>query len=222
MSEKPSQAETNRQLGKFQLETQKNHILDVAEKLFLEQGIENTSISQIAEQAGVTRITVYRYFGNRDEIAVEIHARMFEKINILLPEEAQNPSLESQRQRAQTLIRNFSQVRDAFRYIGMFDKIYMDQAADTELPQWALRQLKSGEKNNQRHDQIGIQQSPYRKELTVLISTVIWFLEKLALRGELTWSDRETPLEQHLQVFEEIIMGYFDRLIAAEPPGKKE
>jgi hypothetical protein len=45
------------------------------------------------------------------------------------------------------------------------------------------------------------------------MSTVIWFLEKLALRGELTWSNQAVPLEAHLAAFEEMITGYIDRLM---------
>ena len=45
------------------------------------------------------------------------------------------------------------------------------------------------------------------------MNSVIWFLEKLALRGELTWANKEIPMEEHLQIFEDMITAYFDRLI---------
>ena len=50
--------------------------------------------------------------------------------------------------------------------------------------------------------------------IAIPVWTRIWFLEKLALRGELTWSNKEVPLEEHLRIFEDMITGYFDRLIA--------
>ena len=61
---------------------------------------------------------------------------------------------------------------------------------------------------------------PYSEEITVIMNTVIWFLEKLALRGELTWSNKEIPLEEHLRIFEDMITGYFDRLIEARTARK--
>ena len=48
------------------------------------------------------------------------------------------------------------------------------------------------------------------------VSTVIWFLEKLALRGELTWSDEAVPLQQYLDHFEDMIVSYIDSLQPAD------
>lgn len=62
---------------------------------------------------------------------------------------------------------------------------------------------------------------PYSEELAVIMNTVIWFLEKLALRGELTWSNKNVPLEEQLRIFEDLILGYFDRLIKAHNSQKK-
>ena len=70
-----SQSANNRISGKHQLDEQRTAILDAAEKLFLEAGIENTRMIDIAQQAGITRVTLYRYFANRDEVAVEVHLR---------------------------------------------------------------------------------------------------------------------------------------------------
>jgi AcrR family transcriptional regulator len=216
MSQTISQAETNRKTGKFQVDEQHERILDAAEKLFLLRGIENTNIGDIAAQANITRVTLYRYFANKDEIAVKIQARMFKKIHDLFPPEEQPDSLESHRRRAQTIIRGFNQLRDAYRYIGMFDQIYLDQSSQNDLPRWTLAQLRADHQEHLPEEEIPRQPSHYHNQLTVISSNVTWFLEKLALRGEITWSDQETPLEQHLQIFEDIIMGYFDRLIAEE------
>ena len=214
-----SKAEKDRRKGKHQVDEQRASILDAAEELFLQKGIENTSIGDIAAQAGVSRITVYRYFANRDEMAVKIQSRMFNKINALIPVEGHAPTLESRRRRTQVIIRNFSRLKDAFRYIGMFDKIYLDQASNDVLPQWAMAQLRAGrtDRNSNEKDK----QVPYQDEINVISNNVIWFLEKLALRGELTWSNEGTSLEHSLQVFEDMILGYFDRLIAEERAANK-
>ena len=44
------------------------------------------------------------------------------------------------------------------------------------------------------------------------MSALIWFLEKLALRGELTWSDAEIPIEEHLHIFEQMIFSYLEKI----------
>jgi AcrR family transcriptional regulator len=208
MSSNPTRSSIDRQAGKYQLDEQRENILQAAQTLFLGSGLENTSMIDIAKQAGITRATLYRYFANRDVIAVEIQMRMMKKIRAVLPEEAQPLTLESHRRWAQAIIRSFEQLRDAYRYIGMFDKIYLDNAPESTLAQWTKTQLISGGFGGDRSAS-----HPGRpKELGVILSTITWFLEKLALRGELTWSDPTIPLEQHLRFFEAMIMHAFDQL----------
>jgi len=227
MTAAPSKSAQNRKTGKHQVEEQRACILDAAEKLFLQNGLEKTTMLEIAGQAGITKVTLYRYFANRDEIALAIHVRMLNKISSLIESEKQeselpNPeeqdyTLAGQRRRAQVMIRNFSRLRDAYRYIGMFDKIYLDDAPDAALTQWTKERLislgvgKAGQK-------LAAGADPRSRKMPVIMSNVIWFLEKLALRGEVTWSDQAIPLEEHLQVFEEMIMGYFDRLSGEGEP----
>jgi AcrR family transcriptional regulator len=208
----PTQSALDRQAGKYQLDEQRENILQAAQTLFLQAGLENTSMIDIASQAGITRATLYRYFANRDVIAVEIQMRMMGKIRAVLPEEAQPLTLESHRRWAQAIIRSFEQLRDAYRYIGMFDKVYLDNASESALAQWTKTQLISGGFGGGRPAIQAPGYSDQPKELGVILSTITWFLEKLALRGELTWSDPTIPLEQHLQFFEGMIMRAFDQL----------
>lgn len=45
-------------------------ILNAAVELFTEQGFSNTSMDQIARQAGVSKQTVYSHFGNKEDLFV--------------------------------------------------------------------------------------------------------------------------------------------------------
>lgn len=53
-------------------ENQKEWILEVAEGLFIQKGIEQITIGDIAKACRLTRATVYKYFANKEEIAQEI------------------------------------------------------------------------------------------------------------------------------------------------------
>jgi TetR/AcrR family acrAB operon transcriptional repressor len=53
------------------LET-RQHILDVALRLFSEQGVSSTSLADIAQAAGVTRGAIYWHFKNKSELFSEI------------------------------------------------------------------------------------------------------------------------------------------------------
>jgi AcrR family transcriptional regulator len=189
MNKSTSKSETNRQTGKHQVDEQRANILDAAEKLFLQNGLENTKMVDIAAQTGITKVTLYRYFPNRDVIALEIHTRMMHKIASLLGSRELEPTLENLKILTQAMIRNFDALRDAYRYMGMFDKLYLDNPPDAALTQWTKHQLIAV---------AGIEitsldlarEYPQGNRFIMVMSTVIWFLEKLALRGELPGATR--------------------------------
>ncbi|MEE9442041.1 MAG: helix-turn-helix domain-containing protein [candidate division Zixibacteria bacterium] len=53
-------------------EIRQSYILDAARGLFAQQGIENTSMEDIASAAEYTRRTLYSYFKSRDEICLMV------------------------------------------------------------------------------------------------------------------------------------------------------
>jgi AcrR family transcriptional regulator len=203
--------EYDRRTGKHQVDEQRIKILDAAEKLFLQNGLEKTSMIDIARQAGINKVTLYRYFQNRDVIAVEIHVRMLSKINALVASEGPEVSSNDAKKKARAMIRNFSSLRDAYRFIGMFDKLYLDNPPDAALTQWTKNRLIPLLWNEESIDEM-LHRNPLGNRYVMVMSTVIWFLEKLALRGELTWSDSSIPLEEHLMLFEEMIIGYLEQI----------
>ncbi|MBN7820839.1 TetR/AcrR family transcriptional regulator [Bowmanella yangjiangensis] len=54
-------------------------ILQVADKLFVEQGIKGTTIAQIADTAGIAKGSVYSYFKNKAEIVRALFIQSFER-----------------------------------------------------------------------------------------------------------------------------------------------
>lgn len=54
-------------------ENQKEHILGVAEDLFIQNGIDQITIGKIAKAARLTRATIYKYFSSKEQIAEEIY-----------------------------------------------------------------------------------------------------------------------------------------------------
>ena len=61
------------------LET-KQRILDVAVALFQEQGFDNTSFEEVAEQANVSRATVFNYFPSKRDLLRGIAVEELEKL----------------------------------------------------------------------------------------------------------------------------------------------
>jgi len=53
-------------------ENQRETLLNVAEDLFIQKGIEPVTIEDIVKAARITRPTLYKYFSSKEEMAVEI------------------------------------------------------------------------------------------------------------------------------------------------------
>ncbi|OGO78143.1 MAG: hypothetical protein A2Y23_11375 [Clostridiales bacterium GWB2_37_7] len=51
--------------------TKKNELVELAEKLFLEKGYEETSIDDILDASGLSKGGFYHYFKSKDEVLVE-------------------------------------------------------------------------------------------------------------------------------------------------------
>lgn len=61
-------------------EERKQEILDAAERLFASKGFDNTSISDILEETGIARGTLYYHFKSKEELLDAVIERMIEKM----------------------------------------------------------------------------------------------------------------------------------------------
>lgn len=178
-------------------------------KLILQNGLNNVRMGDIAAESSMAKMTLYRYFSNIDEIAVLLHERMLTQIAAQIAPEDLTMSFESLKKLAHQIISNFNALRDAYYYVGMFDSLYMDPPPGTSVTEWMKTQLGSYPFDTLSQGDISHdpdQSSP----IAVILNNLTWFLEKLAMRGELTWSDPSIPLEEHLKNYEEMIMLYID------------
>jgi AcrR family transcriptional regulator len=66
-----STTSTLSRLRKNEREVRKNLIIDAAISLFARKSFKNTSIRDIAAEAGISPASIYRYFSDRDELFVE-------------------------------------------------------------------------------------------------------------------------------------------------------
>lgn len=75
----------------------KTELLEAAEALFLKKGFGNTSLSEIAKRAGITKSLIHHYFGSKEGIWSEVKNRRFaqyaERQSVMLSEEEPNVEL---------------------------------------------------------------------------------------------------------------------------------
>ncbi len=63
-------------MAERQSERKQRRILEEAERLFLSLGLRATSVDEIAEAAGVSKVTLYKYYGSKEDLFVECVRRI--------------------------------------------------------------------------------------------------------------------------------------------------
>jgi TetR/AcrR family transcriptional regulator len=58
-------------------EATKTALIEAAEGIFMEKGFGNTSLSEIAKRAGVTKSLIHHYFGSKEGLLREVKTRRF-------------------------------------------------------------------------------------------------------------------------------------------------
>ncbi|MFZ5968667.1 MAG: TetR/AcrR family transcriptional regulator [Bacillota bacterium] len=59
--------------------TKYNRLMEKAEELFMKYGYKRVSVDDIAAEAGISKMTIYKYFPSKEDLFTEIMLRMIEK-----------------------------------------------------------------------------------------------------------------------------------------------
>ena len=116
---------------------QRSLILETAEQLFMEYEIKEISMSRIAQECGITRATLYRYFENRDEIVWEIYIHFSEKTLGSILERIREPKFTTCEKMAiylRGLVDIYLQMPEYYKFFFHFSKEYLNNQLypDTE------------------------------------------------------------------------------------------
>jgi len=202
--------EQNRINGLFQVDEQRNAILSAAETLFLQKGLESTTMGDIAKETGIHRATLYRYYPDRDPIAFEIAVRMLKKISLTAGylESSNQPIPE--REFMLAMIDHFDELRDAYRYLGMFNHLYGDRYPNETLANWFKEQVFSVIPSRSELQREELKEE--RTRIVVILNAIMSFLQIMAGRGDLMASEQGVPVVEQLKIFKEMIQVYLDHV----------
>lgn len=110
---------------------QRRNILDSATSQFLENGMFNTSMGDIAGRSGVTRRTLYRYFETREELAYEVLIGLMEEWNRIHMDifgELEGSGLEKLEKLLYGLVNHMEKRMDFLTFAGEFDFYFKDDS----------------------------------------------------------------------------------------------
>ena len=155
-------------------------------------------------------MSLYRYFPDRDPIAFEIAVRMLRRICYATEIGEQPINLEFFRNAILRMIDQFFPLRDAFRYISMFDHLYGTHYPNEQLASWFKEQIfelgwgaiiaEAG-----RNDVIPAQAA-------MIGNSTMSFLEKMAVRGDLMAGEQDVPLADQMTFYKDMVNDYFDKM----------
>lgn len=154
----------------------RKNIATVAEQLFLKKGIENTSMNDIAKEAGYSKATLYVYFKNKEELVgmlvLESMKKLYEYISIALKQG------QDTRQRFYKICYAMLQYQEEFPFYFqlVLETINIDFDSETFLPE-EKETFIIGERINQLLTdflQEGILCGEIRPEIE-LLSTILTF-----------------------------------------------
>ncbi len=97
-------------------EARQNQILEIAERLIAEEGIESFSLHAVARELDVVTGTLYRYFPNKDALVAALHRRAIADLHQRFGEHARRLSCELDRVELSHEVRVLTELCAASRF----------------------------------------------------------------------------------------------------------
>lgn len=97
-------------------------IIDAAEKLFFSKGYNNTTMDEVAKEAGFTKRTLYSYFTSKEEIYEKIRERGYLILNSLFLEALEKERNSSEIKKIKSM--GYSFLKFEREYRGYFKSIF--------------------------------------------------------------------------------------------------
>lgn len=222
-----SDSARRRRNGLHQVDARRERILDTAQTLFLRDGLEQSSMRSIADAAGIAPVTLYRYFPDRHPIAIEVAARMINRIVDTCSTNARAavgtgaPAGEESRREhevfcryALAMVDKYRELRDAYRYIGLFDHLYARSYPSQELAKLYRRRLREAVAAMPVLD---LEQAPPeiehdRERMVTLTNVIMSYMEKMSARGVLMGREQRVQFRTQMRHFRD----YVESILASE------
>ena len=203
-----------------QIAARKEDIMDAAILEFIENGIDNSKISDIAKRAGVGTVTVYRYFENKPSLVVECATKLWRaQMNSLTPlfyptNYDELSGFEKVRQILHT-IGSLYEIRPGMLHLlEQFDNYTVREHLSKELLQKyeagiidtrvrMLAAIEAGQKDGTIRPDIDAV-SFY----TTVIHSTIPLIQKLLLRGDVIISDRDIDAKKQIALLIDMELSY--------------
>lgn len=200
----------------LQIEGRKETIIGAAILEFIENGIDNSKISDIAKRAEVGTATVYRYFETKPKLVIECATKLWKGrqnnlSSAFLPADfkAQN-GFEQVKKILCSIGSLYEDSPDSLRLLEQFDNYIVKE----QIPKEQLRQYESGIMSTRslmlEAIKAGQADGSIRPDIdglkfyTTASHAVVALIQKLLLRGDVLQSDHEVDVREQIALMIEM------------------
>lgn len=193
-------------------------ILTAALKLFCEKGIEDTSIEDVAKEAGVGPATIYRYFETKAELAIQTGIAYWQKVSgNYLGILAEKPYCEGSGKKQMEQIfaiflRIFTEEFDFLKFLQEFDvfvqkyQISMQRLAEYDntilnLKSYVTDALNKGLADGSLNFSYSVDEIYFS-----VMHTMLSLMQKLASNGKILSSDERIDLTLQVKIAGELLI----------------
>ncbi|PKM74497.1 MAG: hypothetical protein CVU91_01115 [Firmicutes bacterium HGW-Firmicutes-16] len=203
-----------------QIEARKENIIDSAIQEFIENGIDNSKISDIAKRAEVGAATVYRYFETKPKLVVECatklwHSEMSSLTPLFYPANYNELNgFEKVRQILNTIGSLYKIRPHLLRLLEQFDNYIVRERISKEF----LQKYEAGIIDTRvmmlAAVEAGQEDGSIRPDIdavifnTTAIHSTIPLIQKLLLRGDVIQSDREIDAKTQIALLIDMELSY--------------
>lgn len=185
---------------KQQVQEKKEDVLKKALNLFLEHSIVTISMMDIAKVAGISRVTMYRYFNSKDELIFTIASRMMVKIFKVAFKDISFDSTKEITVGYKNMVRKFNELEDAYQYLSMFDALWTKNHPSADL-----RNIYKNQFENLISDKIYKLSEKEIVRHVMMINLTMDYLEDLSVHGDFIELTQNVSTKALLDEFESTI-----------------
>ncbi|MFC1836722.1 TetR/AcrR family transcriptional regulator [Thermodesulfobacteriota bacterium] len=172
----------------------KGAILDAAQKVFIERGFGNTSMSMIAKEAKVTKSLIHHHFGSKDRLWYAVKLRRLEGYYRLQREQLEiaEPDAKCLKGAMMALFYLLKNDPELVRLIAwrQIDKDHLFHEEEKELTSRAVEKIAEAQRKGNIRDDV----DPHHIIVSFFSLVVHWFLAK---HEYLQWGGVNTDYTDH-------------------------
>ena len=201
-----------------------NHILEKAFELFSKEGIDNVTMNNIADKAGIGVASLYRYFSTKEELAIQCATKMWqiekEKANgfFTTQEYLEKSGIAQLHSILSYFEDSFDSTQDFYRFIYYFDSYIKRQNIESnnlkeyentiqEITEIAFKSIEKGFFDGT----ISFPNENIQALTLTITHSVFSLAQKLSLSGGMLTQDISNPPKNQLEILKKLILASLSR-----------